>query len=56
MSTSAFASEAADTLCEMAFEKLDNVEDVLCETSPIANGEKALDARRPGAGGFGGIS
>lgn len=41
MSTSIFTSTAADTLCEAAFERLDNVEDVACETEAIANGEES---------------
>ena len=39
LSTSIFSSSVADTLCEEAFERLDNVEDVSCATTPIANGE-----------------
>lgn len=35
-STSISTSTVADSLCEAAFERL---EDVVCETSPIANGE-----------------
>lgn len=45
MSSSVFTSSAADTLCETAFERLDNVEDVVCETEPTANGEKRKGMR-----------
>ncbi|CAM9202400.1 unnamed protein product, partial [Ectocarpus fasciculatus] len=38
LSTSIFTSTVADSLCEAAFERLENVEDVVCETSAIANG------------------
>lgn len=39
LSTSIFTSTVADSLCEAAFERLENVEDVACETAAIANGE-----------------
>lgn len=39
ISTSIFTSTVADALCEEAFERLDNVNDVTCATAPLNNGE-----------------
>ncbi|CAM9178437.1 unnamed protein product, partial [Sphacelaria rigidula] len=38
LSTDFFGSSSADTLCEEAFESLDNVEDAVCYTEPLPNG------------------
>lgn len=43
LSTDMFSSSRADVLCEEAFELLDNIEDVLCYTEPLSNGERSIE-------------
>lgn len=40
MTTSIFNSSSADLRCEEVFEDLDNVDDVLCSTEQLSNGEQ----------------
>lgn len=41
ISADIFQSALADALCEEAFERLDNVDDIVCETTPLPNGKRA---------------